>query len=205
MRFILSKLKKNVVAGYNLTCIGDERNFSFIPTRHGNTLSDKAAREAFKKLKIKFKHYSFSDIGSDERQFNSPNVEIPIAVLMRTRFGDYPEYHTSLDNFDLVTERGLNGGFQLAKKTIDIIHKKVLPITKVTCEPMLSKRKLMSTISKGIPASAIKNLKLFITYSDGKNDLAEIRDKLNISKRKINKILKILVKKKLIKINFKTK
>ena len=124
---------------------------------------------------------------------------------MRTRFGDYPEYHTSLDNFDLVTERGLCGGFQLAKKTIDIIHKKILPITKVACEPMLSKRKLMSTISKGIPTSETKDLKLFFAYSDGKNDLAEIRNKLNISKKKINKILKILVKKKLIKINFKAK
>tara|TARA_B110001454_G_C12685647_1_gene420040 strand:- start:50 stop:1345 length:1296 start_codon:yes stop_codon:yes gene_type:complete len=201
----LEKLKKNVIAGYNLTCIGDERNYSFIPTRHGNTLSDRAALEAFRKLKIKFKHYSFLDRGGDERQFNSPNIDIPVAVLMRTRFGDYPEYHTSLDNFNLVSEKGLKGGFKIAKKAIDIINTKTLPITNIACEPMISKRKLQSTISTGILPTETRHLKNFLAYCDGKNDLDEIRNIIKISRKKINKILRILVKKKLIKICFETK
>jgi len=174
----LKKLKENVIAGYNLTCIGDEKNYSFIPTRHGNTLSDRAALEAFKELKIKFKYHSFLKRGSDERQFNSPNVEIPVATLMRTKFGEYSEYHTSLDNFNVVTEKGLAGGFKLVKKTLDIIHKKIIPFTNIVCEPMLSKRKLQKSVSTGFLPSDTMNMKNFLAYCDGKNDLDEIGKKL---------------------------
>ena len=37
----LKKLKENVIAGYNLTCIGDDRNHSCMLTKYGNTISDK--------------------------------------------------------------------------------------------------------------------------------------------------------------------
>ena len=109
-------LKKNVIASYNLTCIGDERNYSLIFSKYGNALSDLVAVQAFKKLKIKYKKYSYLQRGSDERQFNSPGVDIPMTVLMRTKFGSYPEYHTSLDNFNVVTEKGLKGGYKVVKK-----------------------------------------------------------------------------------------
>ena len=49
------KLKKNVIAGYNLTCLGDDHNYSFLPSKYKNSLSDKAARKAFNKLKVKYK------------------------------------------------------------------------------------------------------------------------------------------------------
>ena len=46
-------LKKNLLAGYILTCVGDERCFSYMPSRKGNTVSDKFALEVFKKIKGK--------------------------------------------------------------------------------------------------------------------------------------------------------
>jgi aminopeptidase-like protein len=39
----LETMKQNIIAGFNLTCVGDERTFSFIPSRYGNTLADKVA------------------------------------------------------------------------------------------------------------------------------------------------------------------
>ena len=32
-------LKKNIIAGFNITCVGDEGNFSYLESRYGNTFS----------------------------------------------------------------------------------------------------------------------------------------------------------------------
>ena len=114
----LKNLKKNVIAGYNLTCIGDEKNHGCMLTKYGNTISDKSLIEAYKNLRIKYKKFSFIENGSDERQYNSPGIDLPIASIFRSKYGTYPEYHTSLDNFNLVTLKGLSGGFKVAKKAI---------------------------------------------------------------------------------------
>ena len=96
----LNHLRQNVIGGYNLSCIGDDRQYSCMFSKYENTPSDTAIIETFKKLKIKFKKYSFLDRGSDERQYNSPGIDLPIASIFRTKYGEYPEYHTSLDNFN---------------------------------------------------------------------------------------------------------
>ena len=75
---------------------------------------------------IKPKIFTFLDRGSDERQYNSPGIDLPIASIFRTKYGEYPEYHTSLDNFDVVTKRGLEGGFLVAKTAINILLKKAI-------------------------------------------------------------------------------
>ena len=46
------RLKKKVIAGYNLSCIGDDRNHSCILTKYKNTQSDKSLIEAYELLKL---------------------------------------------------------------------------------------------------------------------------------------------------------
>ena len=41
---------------------------------------------------------------------------------MRTKYKEYPEYHTSLDNFDVVTNKGLQGGINAVKGAIEVIE-----------------------------------------------------------------------------------
>jgi len=192
------KLKKNVIAAYCLTCIGDERNYSLILSKYGNSLSDLSALEALKKLNKKYKKYSFLYRGSDERQFNSPGVNIPMTALLRTKYGAYPEYHTSLDNFNVVTEKGLKGGYEFVKKTVSLIQNKIIPISKIVCEPMLTKRKIHPIISKGKIFRNERNILDFMSYSDGKNDLSEISNLIKLSKNKVTKIFNFLLRKKLI-------
>ena len=42
--------------------------------------------------------------------------------IMRSKYGTYPEYHTSLDNFDLVTSDGLNQSLDIYMKVVKFIE-----------------------------------------------------------------------------------
>ena len=197
----LYSLKQNVIAGYVLSCVGDEKSYSLLKTKYPYSISNLAAQEAFKTLKVKYKTYSFLKRGSDERQFNSPKIDLPIASIMRTKYGEFPEYHTSLDDFNLVTINGLNGTYKVVKKTIDILMKKIIPVSKIICEPQLSKKKLYETLSeKKITKKRILSRRLldFLQYSDGKNDIFQISKYIKSTFNETKKIYKILLKEKLL-------
>ena len=207
-------LKKNVIGGYVLTCIGDNRNYSYLKTKYENSLSDYSARAAFKKLKIKPKYFSFLDRGSDERQFNSPGVDLNIGSIMRSKYLTYPEYHTSKDDFKLVTPTGLQGGFRAAREAIiqmqnlynsDFKTKKknvidgYKPKTNFFCEPNMGKRNLYPKISQKVANyQEVFNLMNFIQFSDGSNTLKQIATLAKINYKKTIKIFKILKEKKII-------
>ena len=83
----LKKLKKYVIGGYNLSCIGDNREHSCMFTKQSTRPSDEAIIESYKKLKInKYKVHSFLDRGSDERQYNSPGIDLPISSIFRSKY-----------------------------------------------------------------------------------------------------------------------
>ncbi len=194
------KIKKNVVGGYNLSCIGDERNYNCILSKYGNSLSDLSLLEAYTKLKIKYKKFKFLFRGSDERQYNSPGIDLGISTISRTRFGDFKEYHTSLDDFNLVTKKGIYGGFKVAREAIKNLSNKIIPITTIKCEPFMTKRNLYDTLSIKKPNYEIKDIMNFIQYADGKNDLNQITEITGLSLNKSKKILNILINNKIIKV-----
>tara|TARA_B100001057_G_scaffold485985_1_gene566451 strand:+ start:2340 stop:3620 length:1281 start_codon:yes stop_codon:yes gene_type:complete len=196
-----AQLKKNVVGGYVITCVGDEKEYSYLKTKKENTLSDEVALEVLNKIQSKKKIYKWKDRGSDERQYNSPGVDLNIGSLMRSKYNTYREYHTSLDKLGkVVTAKGLNQSFGFLKKVIENFEKKIIPISTVICEPFLSKRKLYFTQRiKGSFNKHKKNIWDIISYSDGNFSLDTIIKNLNISKNTGIKILKILKKNKLVK------
>ena len=195
----IDKIKKNIIGGYVLSCIGDERSYSFMPTKYGDTISDVAAKKAFKKLNIKYKKYSFLKRGSDERQFNSPGIDLPIASILRSKYEEYPEYHTSLDDFKLVTKKGLNGGFNVAKEAIKIIMKDIVPVSRYFCEPKLQKKKLYKNLNAKIHAPDSNRILDFLQYSDGKNNIEDISRYIKRSLESTYDIYKLLLKNKLLK------
>lgn len=175
----LKKMKKNIVAGFNLTCIGDERNYSYLPSRNGDMLSDRAALHVLENHYHGYKKYSWLERGSDERQYCAPGVDLPIASLMRTKYGEYPEYHTSLDDLiNVVTAKGLMGGFELVKKVIEAIEMDVIVRPKILCEPMMSKRHLYPSLSTEKSYPDIMFRMDIISYLDGKKSLLDIANLL---------------------------
>jgi len=193
-------LKKNVIGGFNITCVGDDRNYSFLPSRNGQTLSDKVGLQTIKKYSKNFKKYTWLNRGGDERQYCSPGVDLPIATLMRSKYGTYKEYHTSLDNLKkVVTPKGLQGGYSMIKNAINTIEKNKYYVTTFLCEPHMSKRNLYPSIGKKKHVSKFtKTMMNVITYCDGKHSINDISYMLKIKEKHVSQILKKLLKFKLI-------
>jgi aminopeptidase-like protein len=204
----LKRLKKNVVAGFNLTCLGDDKTYSYLPSKNGSTLSDNVAKYALRLKYPKFKKYKWIDRGSDERQYCSPGIDLPIATIMRTKYGEYKEYHTSMDNLTKVVKpKGLQGSYDLLKLVIKTLEKNIYLKSNILCEPNLGKRGLYPKIG-GITKleKSYNKIKIsrsildVLSYADGRHSLLDIMDKCNIDSTKINHIVKILKKNKLVTV-----
>lgn len=196
----LSYLKKNVRYGYNLSCVGDDRNFSFLESRYGNTLTDKLTKYVLNKKKIKFKNYNWLNRGSDERQYCSPGVDLPICSLMRTKHGLYKEYHTSLDKLGtVVTSKGLNKSFNIYKSCIEQIENNILPKTTILCEPQMGRRGLYPNISTKKSGLKVRMIMNILSLCDGNNSINDLVNILKIRTKYIYKTIKMLKKSKLIK------
>ncbi len=194
-------MKKKIVAGFNISCIGDDKNYSFLPSKQGNTLSDEVAKHVLSWTDKNYKFYNWSERGSDERQYCSPGIDLPIASVMRTKYGEYKEYHTSLDNLkNVVTPKGLEGGFVLIKRIIEALENNYFPRTKILCEPQLSKRNLYPTLSRTNSSREARIFLDLISYSDGHTSLLNIAKKINVPIWNLYSKLNTLVLKKIIKI-----
>lgn len=221
----LQFLKKNVIAGFNVSCIGDERDYSYVASRYENTFADKIASHVLSTYYKHFTKYSFLNRGSDERQYCSPGVDLPLVTLSRSKYDTFPEYHTSLDDPVLVTPKGLLGGFEFLKKCIDVIENNEIPKEhnnnikkihkkqniieektlnnkkyRITCygEPQLGKRGLYPSLGNSSSGSSISTMMDFIAYSDGTNNLNEIGKIIGKSVQELIPIIEKLLQEDLL-------
>ena len=195
----LKKLKKNVIAGYNITCVGDEKGFSYLPSRNGDTLADRAALNILKSNVADFKKYTWFDRGSDERQYCWPGIDLPVCSIMRSKYGEYAEYHTSLDNMRFISKSGLFESFAIYSDVLGVIERNDKFITTTLGEPKLDKRGLYSTLSKKGDSNYSRDILNFLSICDGNNDLIEISNILEIPVSQIIELKNMLLNKKLIK------
>ena len=193
-------LKKNVIAGYVVTCIGDNNCYSYLPSRSGDTLSDITAKHVLSNIDPEYKKYNWLDRGSDERQYCAPGVDLPIATIMRSKYGEYPQYHTSLDDLKFISPDGLQGGYLALKKSIEIFEFNCYPKVTVLCEPQLGKRGLYTILgSEGKNTGVSVRLMMhLISYSDGAKSLLDISVITNTPFWDLLPMLDILVKEGLI-------
>ena len=177
----LAELKRNVVAGFVVTCVGDDRAYSLLHSRRGDTLADRAARLVMSRHAPAYVEYSFLDRGSDERQYCSPGVDLPVVSIMRTKYNSYPEYHTSLDDLTLITPAGLAGGCEAIRKCIVLLeHNRTYKAT-TPCEPQLGKRGLYPTLSTRGAGYSMRAMTNVLAYSDGTLDLIDVATKIGLS------------------------
>ncbi|MCM1048795.1 MAG: DUF4910 domain-containing protein [Clostridiales bacterium] len=172
-------LQEKLVAGIVLSCVGDDRDYSIIKSRYGNTITDKSLKSILSS-RGKYSEYSFLERGSDERQYNAPGIDLSVVGFCRSKYGEFPEYHTSLDNLDLISPSGLQGSYEVMVQWIQAMEYNRKYQVTVLGEPQLGKRGLYPTISKKNMYDNINALRDFIAYADGSNDIFEISDIIGV-------------------------
>jgi len=173
----MAEMKVRTIAGFNITCVGDQRTWSFLPSRHGNSLADRVARHVLEHATARFDEYTWLDRASDESNYCAPGIDLPVASVMRSKYGEYTEYHTSLDDLErVVTRRGLSESFALYQKMIELVENDCRPRTQVLGEPQLGRRGLYPSISKKGSARDVRVLLDLISWSDGDHSLLEIAE-----------------------------
>ena len=196
----LEHLKAKTIAGYVITCVGDDLAWSYMPSRKGNALSDLAARHVLKCFACDYKEYSFLERGSDERQYCSPGIDLPVSSVMRSKYATYPEYHTSLDNLHFVTPLGLEKAFDVYQKIIEVIEADCIPKNMILCEPKMSDRGLRPTISKVGSSHSSRDIMNLIAYADGTKSLLEIAEVINVPAWVLRQMTDNLAKLSILKI-----
>jgi aminopeptidase-like protein len=189
----LSEMKKNIIAGFNITCIGDERSYSYLASRYGDSLADRVILHVLENSISEFNKYSYLERASDERQYCSPGIDLPVASVMRTKYSEYPEYHTSLDNLDFISPNGLFGGFEVLRFCIECLEQNKVYKTKMLCEPQLGKRGLYPTLSTKESRGIVRNMMNLIAYCDGTNDLLKIAEIIKVPMWTLYELVNLLI------------
>jgi aminopeptidase-like protein len=172
----LDELKERVIAGFQLTCIGDDRAFTYLASRNGNTRIDRIAKRVLS-TRENVQEYSYLHRGSDERTYCSAGVDLPVVSIMRSRYGDYPEYHTSLDDLEsVVTPTGLQGGFDAIRECIEILETERVLLTSNYGEPQLGPRGLYHSMLNKNTSSEVMLRTNILAYADGRHSIADIAE-----------------------------
>jgi aminopeptidase-like protein len=171
-------LKANVKAAFNLTCVGDERAWSFLPSRKGDSYTDRVARHVLRHCVGEYCAYGWGDRGSDESMYCAPGIDIPMVSIMRSKYGTYPEYHTSLDTPGrVVTARGLSESLCVHRTLVEVLEHDCTPRALVLGEPQLGRRGLYPQTSIKGSTAPVKDRLDLISYADGSTSLLDIAER----------------------------
>ena len=140
-------------------------------------------------------------IRNDERQFNAPGVRVPMLSLSRvlpptSPDWPYPEYHTHLDNPELVSEAALDESVDLVLAMIEAWEANRVPVNMFKGEVFLSRYHLYPDVA--VDPDGAQYLFQIMFELDGTRSVAEIADKLSLPFSSVNGIVQAFHRKGLV-------
>jgi len=175
----LSKIKHGLV----LACLGDPGKMTYKKSRLGNAEVDRAVTHVLSRSGQEHAIVDFSPYGYDERQFCSPGFNLPVGCLMRTPHGQFPEYHTSADNLQLVRPESLQDSLAKCLSVVSILeNNKTYMNQNPKGEPQLGKRGLYQAIG-GQSDSKLRELAMLwvLNLSDGSHNLLDVAERSDLA------------------------
>jgi aminopeptidase-like protein len=187
--------------GLVTSLLGIDNVFTYKRSRRGNARIDTIVEHVLASRAVPHKIIDFIPYGYDERQFCSPGFNMPVGNLTRVPFGEYPEYHTSADNFDLISDKGLQDSLDTFREVIlniETDRKYMNQFPKG--EPQLGKRGLYDNIGGRNDSKTLQLAFLWIlNYSDGDHSLTDIAILSGLSTKLIGEAAQMLKQKGLLK------
>ena len=181
----LGRLKNDTLGFIVLSCVGDGRELSVVDSRRKDLLNRclrLSASSVAKERGIPFRGYDFLDRGSDERQYSSPGLNLDGGCFCNTKFGEYPEYHSSLDDLSVISEEAICMSAEVILRTLNLLSENRYPRNVHPCEPMLSKHGLYPhTRDYALTKKYVMDRLNFSAYSDGEHSLIDIAELTEMS------------------------
>ena len=186
--------------GLVITGVGDRGKITYKRSRQGQAEIDRIAEYVLEQSGNPFHVVDFSPYGYDERQYCSPAFDLPVGCLQRTPYGEYPEYHSSADDYDFVRPEHLADSLEKCLTIFEIIENNGYYLNmQPKCEPQLGKRGLYKAIGGQNDARLDQMAMLWtLNLSDGRHALLDIAEKADIAFDIIKRTAKILVENSLL-------
>ena len=187
--------------GLVVTGVGDAGNVTYKKSRQGNAEMDRAMTHVLRHAGEAHSIIDFFPYGYDERQYCSPGFNLPVGCFMRTPHGQYPEYHSSADNLDLIRPESLSGSYEHCLKVFELLEgNRVYVNQSPKCEPQLGRRGLYRSVA-GQQENQSRELALLwvLNMSDGRHALLDIADRADLPFGQIQSAADALVEAGLLK------
>jgi aminopeptidase-like protein len=168
--------------GLVVACVGDSGKFHYKRSRRGSAEIDRAVIHALQHGGVDFEVRDFSPYGYDERQYCSPGFNLPVGSLTRTPHGEFPEYHTSADNLELVTPQALAASLAAYLSVVQILENNSCYLNRnPKCEPQLGRRGLYRTLGGLSNSGQLEMAMLWVlNLSDGDHSLLDIAERASL-------------------------
>jgi aminopeptidase-like protein len=213
---------KALSGGFVATTVAGPGRFGYKATWRGDAVIDQAVRRTFRELNLDYVEYPFDVNGSDERQYSTPGLRLPVGTICKDKYYEYPYYHTSLDNLDFISAANLVETLKLYWLAIEKLeqnraYRSLNPIG----EPMLGKRGLYPQTGGAIKQKAasmashsergykvdagnilygseLDAIRWVLFYADGVTPLLEVAEKTGLPMKQLHEVAEKLVAAKLL-------
>jgi aminopeptidase-like protein len=165
--------------GLVLACVGDPGGLTYKRSRRGDAGIDRAMRHVLARSERPHRIVDFSPYGYDERQFCSPGFNLPVGSLSRTPYAQYPQYHTSADDLDLVRPEALEDTLEVCWEVVQVLEAdRRYTNLSPKGEPQLGRRGLYGAIGGRSDTQERQMAMLWVlNLSDSTNSLLDIAER----------------------------
>jgi len=168
--------------GLVLGLLGDRGPITYKRSRRGQADIDRIAAYALKSGGHASRLIDFSPYGYDERQLCSPGFNLPVGRLTRTPNNEYPQYHSSADDFSIVDRDCLAESLRTCANIVSIADRNDRYINlSPKCEPRLGKRGLYRLTGGAHPGEFEHALLWVLNQSDGSASLLDVAERSGLS------------------------